>query len=368
VTWYDTEIGRFLCFGGFSGGNTTFLYQADHHIQRSSQILPDIVDISENITDCNIDYECRQACVPSVVKSLAINLNTTLPHPYVLKRRACGAEGNSVKDGDSFKFVLLLVFGVVSMEYRGKHQFIISSDSGRVDVVSTNVTVFPADFKPDIELQDILDPKVNLNEQDSFVAVCKVTGRSDVVANNRWVRNRGNIPQLHYTSTCNSTSVFYTVKYNEVRVTNYLNASKNSVIASLFTMTLYICNATMALVDMYSCEGYGSSKPFWLSVQGPEDSENELEVALIIGFIVLNSVLLLAIGMTLGVLAWIRHSNKKQSCRQLISHNAGLPVCLHSDQQIDRSFLQDSDVKSDPLEFPVDQLELLHPLGMEINV
>lgn len=357
MIWYDTEIGRFLCFDALSGGKTTFLYEADDNIQS----LPDIVDISESVTDCNIEYGCRQACLSSVVQSHITN--ATVPHPYVLKRSACGAVNNSVNDGDSFRFVLLLVFGVVSMEYRGKHQFTIRDGSNVT--VSTNVTVSPASIKPFIEIQDILDLKLNLMWQDNYFVVCEVTGRSDVNANVSWVRNHHKIPQLHNTSSCSRTnpSVFYTVKSSEVRTTNYPNnTSNNSVIASSFTMTLYFCKVTTTLTDMYFCEGYGSSKPLWVSVDKAEDNESELEVALIIGFIVLNSVLLLAIGMTLGVLGWIRHSNKKQSCHQL-SHNAGLPVYLHSAQEIDTNFFQGSDLKDDPMEFPADQLELLHPLG-----
>ena len=362
VIWYDTEIGRFLCFDGLSGGNTTFFYEADYDIQRSSQNLPDVVDISENVTDCNIEYGCRQTCLSSVVKSHIIN--TTVPRPYVLKRSACVAANNSVKDGDSFRFVLLLVFGVVSMEYRGKHQFTII-DRGNVDVVSTNVTVSPANIKTVIEIRDVVDLKLNLKWQDNYDVVCEVTGRNDVNANVSWVRDNGKIPQLHNTNSCNRTSpsVFYTVKYSEVRITDYPNNTfNNSVIASSFTMRLYFCKVTTTLMDLYSCEGYGSRKPLWLSVDKTEDNENELEVALIIGFIVLNSVLLIAIGMTLAVLGWIRHSNKKQSCNQL-SHNAGLPVYLHSAQQIDTNFFQGSDLKNDPMEFPADKLELLHPLG-----
>ena len=187
------------------------------------------------------------------------------------------------------------------------------------------------------------------------------------------MRNSGiirQLPNINSGLACNTpnSDVFYTVESSIVRTTDYPNNTcNNSVLASSFTVTLYFCNITTTMMDNYSCEAYDSSKPLQvLVVVKVEDSEEEdkLEVALIIGFIVLNSVLVVAIAMTLVVLFWIRHSNKKQSNHQLMSQNAGLPVYLHGSRQIETSFFQDSDLKSDPLEFPFDQLEMLHPLGM----
>jgi len=367
--WRDTETGRYLCFGGLDSGNMTFSWLYD------GQELREVEDISDKYR-CSVNFECdSQECLLPIVK----NLTTTdkLPHPYVLKRSACKLSNNSITDGDFIRYTLLLFFGVVSTEYQGIHHFVASEHlAGKTTIisdVSTNVIVSQADVKPRIELPQLVfsNTTIYVSKQSNNSVVCKVTGRRDVDANTRWTRNNRMIPQLNSTSTCSkaATSVFYTVISDTIRTRDYPNntVENNSVIASSFVVTLHLCHFSTAIEGDYRCEAYGFSKQVHVMVKEEKSSErengnNDDEFFVLIGFIILNSILLAAIATTLIVLCWIRHSNKKQYLHhQIMSHNTGLPVYLHGAHT---SSLQDGDLKSDALEFPYDQLEILHPLGL----
>ena len=90
------------------------------------------------------------------------------------------------------------------------------------------------------------------------------------------------------------------------------------------------------------------------------DKSSNTEQLLIIWFGVLNAILILAIVITLVVWCWMRHSASKQKSVHSMC-DVGLPAYLHNYLELETSFTQDG---SDPLEFPYDQLQFLHLLGL----
>ena len=314
---------------------------------------------------------CELVCLRSLVTQLVPTDGPAGPYHVIVNHSACSNDENGTVDymNEFFSYVSLLMFGEVSSENEGVYVFAIKGSVGRFgtgDETKTNITVSEPSIDSNIEIKvgNLTVPSTFELAQDKPL-VCHGNHIS-LNATPQWYKDNELIGQVDAdTSGCrDGVGMYYIVQMERTSTVDYENSYFELSIYSSSAI-LHWCNITQATQGNYSCRMTNTEfKDVQVTVPPsasptPSKSSNT-EQLLIIWFGVLNATLILAIVITLVVWCWMRYSASKQKSVHSM-YDVGLPAYLHNSLKLETTFTEDG---SDPLEFPFDQLEFLHLLGL----
>ena len=361
--WHEHEHGRYLCTSGRSYGKTEYSWKFN-----GNELNVKDLQLPED-NDCMLKDGCNLACLKTLVFQSVPNDSSARSYHVLRNHSACSNDENIDYVNDYFTYVSLLLFGELSTKNEGIYEFSVQgsmSGFGAVDGTKANITISKPNIDSNIEIRSgglIPPPTFKLAQNMSLVCHGNHIGENDTP---QWFKDDELIDEVDTdVSGCHNRTYYYTVHTEKILTADYENSYfKLSAYSS--NATLHWCNITQASEGNYSCrmpnttEFKGVQVTVPPSTSLPPDKSSNTEQLLIIWFGVLNAILMLAIVITLAVWCWIRHSARKQKSPHSMC-DVGLPAYLHKSLELEASSLQDG---SDPLEFPYDQLQFLHLLGL----
>lgn len=366
--WYEHEHGRYLCTSGRSYGKTEYSWKFNGN--ELNVIDLELPEHNED-SDCALKDGCDLACLKTLVSQLVPTDSSITPYHVILNHSACPKDENVDNMNEFFSYVSLLMFDEVSTENEGIYEFSINGSMGsfgRYDGTKANITVLRPRIDSHIRIMvgDVMAPTTfELIQDRPLVCHGYHISLNDTP---QWFKDDKLIVQVDTDASRCRDGVgmyYYTVQTESILTANYENSYfKLSIYSS--NATLHWCNITQALEGYYSCripsttEFKGVQVTVPPSTSSAPDRSNNTEQLLIIWFGVLNAILVLAIVITLVVWCWMKRSASKHKSVHSMC-NVGLPAYLHKSLELETSFTQDG---SDPLEFPYDQLQFLHILGL----
>ena len=360
--WYEHEHGRYLCTSGRSYGKTEYSWKFNGNELN-------VTDLEYNDDgDCMLKNGCNQACLKKLVFQLVSTDSSAGPYHIIRRNSACFNDTEVDDMNDLFSYVSILMFDEVSIKNEGIYEFFIKGSIagfGKNDDTKANITISRPSIDSNIKIRvgTLSPPAFELAQDTPFVC-----HGNHISLNNtpQWFKDNKLIEQVDVgASGCrDGVDMYYYTVQTERILTDDHSYFKLSIFSS--NATLHWCNITPALEGNYSCRMPNTTQFKHVQVTVPPstspttDKSSNTEQLLIIWFGVLNAILILAIVITLVVWCWIRHSASKQKSVHSMC-DVGLPAYLHNYLELETSFTQDG---SDPLEFPYDQLQFLHLLGL----
>ena len=370
ATWYKHERGRFLCMSGRSYGKIVTSWKLNgSELNFTNLELPEA-------SECDLKAGCKQACLKNTVSQLVPTYSQELYH-IMMKHSACL---NDVDDFDYeneyFNYISLLMFSEVSTANAGTYMFTIASIEGKHSSgTEATIEVIDASIESNIEIiaGNLTNPRTFLLTQYRLHLIQCRAIHLNLSTLPQWFKDNKPIERLYAAVNigCGDTTgrqMYYVVHTNRTSTIYYPGDAHLTVYSSV--AKLYLCEVTQAVAGNYSCsittdDNTIDYKTLQVTVQLPasssSDADDNTQRLLIIWFTVLNGVLVVAILITLVVWCKMRSSVNKQ--KHVHSMNdISLPVYLHDyPLEQETEFMQDG---VDPLEFPFDQLEFLHLLGL----
>ena len=363
--WYENERGRYLCTAGRSYGKTDYSWMFN---DTELNIILQLPEDNEE-SDCVLKDGCELACLKALVSQLVSDCPAE-PCYVTIEHSACLNDKNVDSVNEFFSYVSVLMFGEISAENEGTYLFAINGSVGKFgtyDKTEANITVSKPSIDGNVEIRvgNLMVPPTFELVQDKLL-VCHGNHIS-FNGTPQWFKDDELIGQVDYgASGCHDgVDMYYTVLTERTSTTDYDNSYFELSIYSS-NATLHWCNTTQVTEGYYSCrlsnsaEFKGVQVTVPPSVSSTPSKSSNTEQLLIIWFGVLNAILILAIVITLTVWCWMRCSSSKHKSVHSM-YDVGLPVYLHNSLELETSFTQDG---GDPLEFPFDQLEFLHLLGL----
>ena len=355
-TWHERELNRYLCTSGRSYGTTSYSWKLN-----GNDLSVDDVQLNAS-SNCLTENMCGRA-----VKCLEkLNLTNDLSQPYhvLLERSACMNDDTVDTVNEFFSYVSVLVFPeVLGVRDEGIYSFNVNGSFTKFvtnSMTEANITVKPNNCSDiEIKVSDVSVSHIDLLTIKSVV--CQVQASTNDMP--QWFKANQSISSD--SSGCDSgVSMYYTVETIKVAASCY-SSHPAHVWSSI--ATLYWCNITLESTGAYSCRipGTGNMKEIHVNMSmplgNPSNSSNT-ELLLILGFGLLNAILIIGITITLVVWCWMRHSSGKKQKSVHSMYDTGLPAYLYNyTLEMETGFTENG---SDPFEFPFDQLEFLNILGL----
>ena len=375
--WYENERGRFLCNSGRSYGKVEFTWKfQDVELNFTELALPEG-------NECDLKAGCNQACLNDLVFQM-VPLDNPGPYHTTVKHSACTSDINHVDNDNEyfdynneyFGYVSLLMFGEVSIANAGIYTVNVTGNEGSLgltsDTSNANITVKKTNINNNIIITagNLTNPKTLLLRDDQQSLIQCHGNHISVNTTPQWFKDNESIIQLDFSTGCDNTNLpmYFTVETNRSFTDDYPGNLAVGIYSSI--ARLYLCSVTMKSEGRYDCSitidnntvQYESTQVMVHSMpSSSSDGISETQKLLIIFFAVLNSVLIVAIFVTLVVWCWMRRSVSKDKLVHHTMNDVGLPAYLYSSLELEATFTEDG---VDPMEFPFDQLEFLHVLGL----
>lgn len=378
-SWYENERGRFLCSSGRSYGKVEFTWK----FQGVELNLTELALLEGN--GCDPRAGCNQACLKDLVFRM-VPLDNPGPYHTTVKHSACTSSGINHFDNDNeyfdysyeyFGYISMLMFGEVSVANAGIYTFYVTGSEGRYvqsyGSSNASITVNKTTINNNIMLTagNLTNPKTLLLRDNQQSLILCYGDHISVNTTPQWFKDDELIVQLGVTNSgCDNTSLpmYYTVETNKAFTDDYPGDLEVRIYSS--TARLYLCSITLELEGHYNCSiTVNANTTLYKSMEvmvqstpsSSSDGISERQKLLIIWFAVLNGVLIVAILVTLVVWCWMKCSVSKDKLAHHTMNDVGLPAYLYKALELETTFTEDG---MDPMEFPFDQLEFLHVLGL----
>ena len=383
-TWYVNERGRYLCTSGRTYGNAVFTWKfQDVELDLTELTLPEG-------NNCDLTGGCFVACLKTLVSQIVPPDN---PGPYhaVVKYSACTIASDKDTNDDSeyfdynneyYDYMSMLMFGEISTANEGNYTFNISGGvgsspkgyDGSKGQIEVKKTVIDSNIR--IIVGNLTNPDTLLLEDNQLLLIHCHGNHISMNTTPQWFKDDEPIEFVGNSTNfgCNNTalSMYYTVETSRLSSIDYPGDSEVSIYSS--TASLYLCSITPESVGHYNCNMIIDANTIdhrsieaMVPLTPPSSSGDisETQKLLIICFAVLNGILIVAILVTLVVWCWMKCSVSKDKQVHHAMNDIGLPAYLYSSLELETTFIQDG---IDSMEFPFDQLEFLHLLGLYVEL